>query len=388
MRISAPEVVSRGGSATVQVTVTERNGDRVLWYSVEPTFSGFLSDAADGALVGLLVPAMADGEPLRLDGPVSARLLANARGPLQSVLQAVIPSLSRVTISAPTYDRALPAPGVATGFSGGIDSYCVLADYLYGDVAPPFKISHLLFNNVGSHGTGGETLFRSRYERLKPAASQLGIPFIQVNSNLDEFYAPSLSFTQTHTPRNASVGLVLQGGVGTLLYASSFSYRDLFVGPTQLMAYFDLVSLPLMSSEGLWAQSVGSEYSRVEKTRRVVSIVDSRTFLDVCVEGQDAGGFTNCGRCWKCARTLATLEIMGRLQEYSHVFNLHAWYQKRNRYFSQLQTSADPLLREVVDFAREQRYAFPMSTVVAALPGVRHSLEISRRIVRRLRSPG
>lgn len=358
----------------------------MLWYSVDPTFSGLLSDRADGFLVGLLVPAMADGKPLRLDAPVSARLLANARGPLQSVLQKVMPWLSRVTIAAPTYDGALPAKGVATGFSGGIDSYCVLSDYLYGDAEPPLKISHLLFNNVGSHGVGGEPLFRSRYERLKPAASKTGLPFIQVNSNLDEFYGHRLGFQQTHTPRNASVGLVLQGGVGTLLYASTYSYRDAFVGPTYDTAYCDCVSLPLMSSEGLWAQSVGSEYSRVEKTRRVVSIVETQTFLDVCVNPHHSGGFTNCGHCWKCARTLATLEIMGRLREYSRAFDLHAWHHKRNRFFAELQASADPLLVEVVDFAKEQRYSFPMSTVLAALPGVRHSLDFSRRVARRLRS--
>lgn len=164
------------------------------------------------------------------------------------------------------------ASGVAIGFSGGIDSYCALADHYYSDIPERFKITHLLFNNVGSHGTDGERLFRKRFERLAPSAERIGLPLLMINSNLDSFMPKNLGFQKTHTMRNASVAHLLQGGIGRYMYTSTYKYSDMFIGPTYDTAYSDLATLPLLSTDTLDAFSVGSEYSRVQKTLRVAEL--------------------------------------------------------------------------------------------------------------------
>jgi hypothetical protein len=364
MRISKPEILQHDGEAVYSVRVASSLGDKILWYRVDATHADFLTDRSDAPLLALLIPAMARGEEVRVEGTVSERLYHALSGPYQHILRSVIPSLRRVSLHAA--DLAPPgaprAPGVATGFSAGIDSYCVLADYHYADAPAELKLTHLLFNNVGSHGEGGERLFQQRLARVDSVARRIGLPLIRVNSNLTEFYKP-FSFQQTHTPRNASVPFLLQNGIGRYLYASAYAYGDAFVGPARDMAYCDAVALPLLSTDSLEAISVGGEYTRVEKTLRVADIVDSHSTLDVCVSFHGEG---NCSACFKCLRTLLTLEIAGLLDRYADVFDLEEYRRRRTAYMATVLASRDPLQREIVRFARQRRYRFPISSRLLA----------------------
>ena len=260
------------------------SGPGTLQYTVLGEFGDLLTDSCDAALLALLIPAMASGEAIDVAGAVSERLYHNLAGPYQRLLQHVIPSLRRVRLRCANIRSAdRRAPGVATGFSAGVDSYCVLADYYYSPVPAGLKLTHLLFNNVGSHGQGGEHVFNTRFAALEPQVERIGLPFVRINSNLDAFYPRQLAFQQTHTPRNVSVALLLQQGIGRFMYASAYSYRDVFIGPTCSMAYSDTAAVPLLSTEVLDACSVGSEYTRVEKTLRVADIPQSWQTLDICV---------------------------------------------------------------------------------------------------------
>ncbi len=360
MRISKPKIFQQKSEILFRVVVEFTEGPETLWYSLNHAFGDLVSDSCDAPLVALLIPAMANGEDIHVTGAISERLLYNLSGSYQRLLQYIIPSLHRVEIHPEeVHTRTVRASGVATGFSGGIDSYCVLADYCYSDVPEAFKITHLLFNNVGSHGKGGERLFRERYARLNPVAEHIGLPFVMVNSNVDAFYKKGLGFEQTHTVRNLSVALLLQGGIGRYMYASGFSFKDVFVGATYDMAYSDTIALPLLSTETLDAFSVGSEYTRIEKTLRVANLCDSYDTLDVCVNADHTQNRTNCSTCWKCMRTLLSLDICGVVERYSASFNLDVYKQRKSKYIGQVLMSRYPLLRELVQFATARGYSFP-----------------------------
>jgi hypothetical protein len=302
MILSSPDIVQKERQIFHQVTVESPKGSSLLWYSVEDSFGDLLSRSCDAALVGLLIPAMARGEDIHIRGAISARLLYNISGPCQRLLCYVMPRLSPIRITADTLSPGqTPRPeGVATGFSGGVDSYCVLADNLGADTLPGFRITHLLFNNVGSHGKDNEQMFHARFEHLAPCAKRLGLPFVKVNSNLGSFFGKGLGFIKTHTFRNASVALLLQGGIGRYLYASAFNYQNVFVGRSRQIAYTDSISLPLLSTDTLDAFSAGSEYTRVEKTVRVADFPESYGSLDVCINSHQHGTVTNCSVCPKC----------------------------------------------------------------------------------------
>jgi hypothetical protein len=386
MEIGKPEIVQHHGDVRYQVRVRSAGGDGDLWYELSDSYAELVSDTSDAALVALIIPAMMRGEDVRVRGVVSERLLYSLTQQYQVVLRHVIPSLRPVRIEAENVVALLPhRAGVATGFSGGIDSFCLLADHHQAAVAPGFRVSHLLFNNVGSHGHGARRLFRERFAKLAPSASRIGLPFIAVDSNLDEFYG-GLSFQSTHTPRNASVALVLQRGLSRYLYASTFSYSNTFVGETYDMAYSDSVALPLLCTEALDTRSTGSEYTRVEKTLRVATVEESFRALEVCVRGEKAG---NCSTCFKCLRTLLTLEIAGLLERYGGVFDLDAYRRVRSRYIADVLLKHDPFTREIVAFAAERGFRFPASLHLRsrmrqAVHGVRYASALPRRSAARI----
>ncbi len=388
MKISAAQITQEHNHTVYRVSVESAKGDDTLWYSVHNRFRDLVSESLDAPCAALLIPAMSSGEDIHLGGTVSERLFYNLSGPLQSVLRHVMPALRPVKICAKDVHggKLRAASGVATGFSGGIDSYCVLADHHYSSISDGFRVTHLLFNNVGSHGeeSRGEELFQERYRRLLPAADLLGLPFLMVNSNVDAFYGGQLDFLQTHTLRNASVALLLQEGIGRYLYASSHDYADVFIGQADAISYTDCITLPLLSTETLDAFSTGSEYTRVEKTLRVAEITDSYGTLDVCAEDKNTSGYTNCSACFKCLRTLATLEIAGYLELYAKAFDLDTYRRHRTQFFTQLLQSKEPLLREIVRFAKERSFPIPLSSRAAAFPYVGPLVTLSTRVMRKL----
>lgn len=363
MRIRTPKIIFDQEQASYTVEIETSTGRKKLWYRVSSSHAHFISELSDAAVVGMLIPAMLVGEDVFVEGEVSGRLLLQLSGPYQKLLTQIMPSLRPVKIfaeQANPLERKYPS-GVATGFSGGIDSYCLLADHYYNSVVSETRVSHLLFNNVGSHGRGkaGEELFRKRYSQLLPTVEKVGLPFLMINSNLDSFYPDSMDFELTHTLRNAAVALLLQKGISYFMYASAFPYTDIFVGSARSMAYSDAVSLPMLSTASLAMNSVGGEYTRVEKTLRVCEITDSYDSLDVCVNPNNLTGYTNCAECWKCLRTLVTLDMAGRLECYAPSFNLSVYEDRKQTYLASLRENAGPLEREILQFAKDRHFAMP-----------------------------
>lgn len=356
MRISPPNRTYDDGEVSYRVDVQSQHMPDALWYSIDEQYEDLISSRSDAPLVALLIRAMEEDEDIYVAGTVSERLYYNLSRPYQAVLQTIHPALKRIDIYPETVKPALEqAAGVATGFSAGIDSFSVLADHHYSKEVPTgFRCTHLLFNNVGSHGTGGEQLFRERYARIRGVTEQIGLPFIAVNSNLDDFYE-GWKFHSIHTPLNASVALLLQKKIGRFLYGSSYSYADVSLGENRTMAHGDPVALPLLSTTGLDAIAVGSAYTRPEKTVQVADIEDSHQTLDVCTRPDAAG---NCSTCRKCRRTLLTLEIAGLLDRYEEVFDLEAYYQGRAQHIAYILQSDRVFAREIKSFARDRGFTF------------------------------
>jgi len=69
----------------------------------------------------------------------------------------------------------------------------------------------------------------------------------------------------------------------------------------------------LWSSEQLKIIHDGSEAERAEKIERLIAKDHyALNKLRVCIDNQ--GGDYNCGKCWKCIRTMVTLKILNKLK--------------------------------------------------------------------------
>lgn len=388
MRIGRAEVVERGPEVQIRAPVTWEGRTEHLWYAVERRYADHLSpETLDAFVVGLLLPAMSGKDDIHIEGPVSERLYWNLTRSYMRIMSSINPVFEPVRIfPAELIDRRATArpTGVATGFSGGIDSFCVLLDHLDG-VPPGRRITHLIYNNVGAHHRADRKRFLDQYERLAPCAEELGLPFIRIDSNLNDFYR--MKFEATHTSRNVSAALVVQNLIRTFYYASGYQYEDCYVGPAKSPAYVDPVTVHLLSTETLECVSDGCQYSRVQKTMRVAEFELSRRYLDVCVSRKETKG--NCAVCWKCARTLLTLEILGKIGHYEQVFALDRYRAAHRRCLARVMAKDNAYRREIRMLAKETAYRFPLS--VATLAGFRRVASLlnglsPRHLLRRIRT--
>jgi hypothetical protein len=225
-------------------------------------------------------------------------------------------------------------------------------------------------------------------------AAELELPLIPVDSNLHDFV--SGRFRRSHTLRTLSAAHVLQGLVAKYLFASTYTYADTHAQPYPDIAIMDAMAVHLLSTETTECILVGSQHGRVEKTELVADFPASYRFLDVCIApnaGAD-GVRPNCSRCYKCARTMLTLELLGKLDLYGAVFDLDYWHRHRTRQIAsvlgrRVDGHRSKLVKEITDLANRRQGGFSLS---ARLLGEAHGLARSgpqaawgRRLVRTFR---
>jgi len=389
MHIGAPTIREKNGAVEYSATVSRDDGASTLWYRVDAQYADFISDRADAFLVALLMPAMLRGEDIHIDGTISPKLYYNASTQLQHFLKEIRPSFKLIRILPSTISEAdNDASAVAAGLSCGVDSYCAVADHFFEPVCKEYTLTHLLFNDVGSHGDGGTRLFKERLADVKKAAQKIGLPVIATQSNIDDYY-PESHFGMTNTLRDMSVASMLQKGVRKFLYATGLQYREVRVKENMEISYADTIILPLLSTETLEAVSVGNEYTRVDKTLRIAGFECTYDTLDVCVWPYGGRNPRNCGGCYKCVRTLLTLEVAGLADKYKSNFNIDAYKKNRLKQIIRSELRGDPFWKEIKDLAKSRRYRFPtdMSLALAFLrvPGVRWTIRGFWNLVRTVR---
>jgi hypothetical protein len=391
MRLHSPVVTVRDGYARLEASLESPRGPRTLWYEVDSSHADALAhDRLDGFAIPALLMAMEVGEgELVLDGRMSERLVYNLESQVAPMLRGIVSGLRDVSLRAPALDActARRGTGVVTGFSAGIDSLCAVAEHLDPCDTPGYRLTHLVFCNVGSHGHGdrGRELFRQRWDLIRKFGDAVGLPIVRIDSNVDDLVATS--FEQSHALRNASAVLTLQGLFGRYLYSSTYQFRDCHFRSSWDVAHADPALVPLLSTERFESVSTGCQYTRVEKTRIALRLPETRTTLNVCTVPRADG--RNCSRCWKCLRTLVTLELLGELDGFGAVFDIERYRKSRERieYLMLLPgRTEDPFIRELYEFAQTPAARVPRfaSRFHAWWP----AFDVPYRVARRLSSLG
>lgn len=371
MRINRVELIHDHDEVRIQSLIEYADQKQYLWYQVDQRYEEYLTtEKLDGFLVGLLLLAMKYGEDIYIDGAISEKLYYNVSNYYMKILTLVMPSLRGVAVNPQRLDNGTSyrsQGAIVTGFSAGIDSFCTVVDHFFAEPPPSYKLTHFIFNNVGSHGKGEaertRQLFNQRYELIKGFPKEIGIELVKVDSNLSDLLR--MDFVQTHPPRNVSAVLILQKLFGKYYYSSAFKYEDCSIGPTRHISCTESGTMHLLSTETLECISTGSQYSRVEKTEKVAGIEPSYRYLNVCTATDTAG--QNCSLCDKCCRTLLTLEMLGDMERYKNIFDLTRYKRIRNFYISNvLSQRYDPFHHEIVEYARQVRYNFPLKCIAVS----------------------
>lgn len=372
VRVRAPRIAELGDRTRISYPV-DGMGPPELWFEVDAAHGDLVADASDSAVVTLLAAAMEVGKDLVLEGPMSARLYWHLRTTVMPVVRRQLPFLQPIRVLAEGgWTGSVPAgSGVLMGFSCGVDAFAAVLDHLLDeDIREEDRISHFVFSNVGQAGYGEKAPVRAeeRWQRVSRAAREMDRPLLRVNSNAAEFYSAMydarLNWIAALTLRNAAVPLLLQAGIRRFLFASSHSWKDVRVGPTKDMTVADPILLPALGTERVELSPVGTEFTRVEKTRAIAGMPTAQQYLDVCIMvGED----TNCSECEKCLRTILTLELLGRLDDFRTRFDLEVYRRHRTTFMARVLAERKAMYHlEIQSLMRESRATLPASARIKA----------------------
>lgn len=281
------------------------------YFSFPERFEDLVSMSADPFAACMLAPAMAAGEALTIEPPVSPQLLLGLHR-IRDMFVSWFPEYRRVEIRARARDeRAYPASGhAATFFSGGVDSFYTLLKYLRHESLPA-PMTHVIF----MRGIETRLEYVDGYDdslRLnREVMSALGVEVISGETNIRT--TSRLHWEMRYVGSGlAATALALSRGLDYVCVPSGSSYLD--IAPRG--------SSPLveerMSSENVRILYDGAELSRAEKVGRIVEWDRDLVLrhLRVCIKNR--GGAYNCGECYKCVRTAVALAIV------------HAWDDSSN----------------------------------------------------------
>ena len=376
--VSKPVLTESDGMVILSANVSGGvNG--TCFFSTEVANRDFADSATSNCfLIGLLYTAMYAGCDLELEGAVSEKLLFETKHYLMPTLIGFFDKqLKMVDVRAAQLvsDVWPDADAVGTGLSGGVDSLHTIREF-YLDYKGPAadRVNTLLFFNVGSHGMGHdkarlahlERKFQERRKVLEKYAASIGLPLVIVNSNIHAFMQSG--HLQTCTLASLSAALFLARKMRLYYMASTgHIYRGLIYPAcvSTSIARIDDYILPHVCTESFLAVTGGSACSRVQKTMAICNDPLVQKYLNVCNDHDTIE--KNCSACYKCLRTLLTLDILGVIDKFSESFDLSKFDRKaRSRYIATVlnDRKKDPLLQDICNLAEARHYDLRAKTTI------------------------
>lgn len=333
IHIGSPKVVYEDNNAILYTDVIIDGKSDTIWFKVDKIYGEYLCfERSDAYVIAMLNFAMRNGHDIECEVPISEDIYYNIDKYLIDALVKYNKCFYRPIIRAQVASEPLPcANAVGTGISCGVDSLHSLAN----QTNLKFKkhnITHLTFNNVGSHGEGKKAsdLFAKRCEKPIAFAKEYGFEIIISDSNLMDVVEQS--HYKTHTYSSMFPIYCLQKLYSVYYYASSgYKYHEFRLddGNSRSCGSYEMLSLPLFSTHNLRIYSEGEGLSRMDKLKKVVKYTPSYKYLNVCLASE-----YNCGKCEKCIRTLLGIDALGELDRYKDVFDIE-YYRKHKKWYIQ-----------------------------------------------------
>lgn len=282
-----------------------------VYFEYPQQFASFVSENADAFVPALLLPSMDAGEDLEIKPPVSEQLLRNLFT-IQDIFHMWFPDkLRKVRVFAREQKNHSKKQGAYVGafFSLGVDSFYTLHKDLNNipSCVPP--ISHLIYMKgvecpLGWYKDGQE---KGVISEILEVARETKKDCIFGETNIRNCFPLTWSLYY-HGAGLASVALSLSAGLRYVLIPATHPYKDISpFGSSPLVDH-------LWSTEKTIIVHDGAEIERAEKiTSFLAKDPVAMKYLRVCVNNK--GGLENCGKCWKCIRTMISLYISGNLDK-------------------------------------------------------------------------
>ncbi|APG60105.1 hypothetical protein [Christiangramia salexigens] len=356
--IHKPKLRKRGGEIIVTVDFDMGGETKNLWYSFPNKYEKFLIvEQLDAFIIGLLFLGLKTGNDIKLNAPLSARLYYSLNHYLIDALCLVNSNYKRIKVIPSKLSSLNLNIGKTsgTGLSCGIDSFATYFDHK--DEKSPYLIDYFTFFNVGSHGDKGGSkareIFHKRIKNVSEFAEKVGREVITVDSNLSEIL--QMKFQETYNLRTISCALLMQKLFKNYYYSSGTRF-DHFSFNNEEIADLDMLIIPNLSTESTSFFVSALKYSRIGRTELITEFPETYAHLDVCTHPFEGRDFINCSECYKCQRTMLTLELLGKLEFYSEIFDLEKFRKNKKKYMGWLLSKKKKLTldRELIELIKER----------------------------------
>jgi hypothetical protein len=248
-----------------------------------------------------LLPAMVAGVDIKVEPPVSGRLLANL-ATIQDIFYSwENKTFHRVNIEAtPVTPPVAPPEGraVAGFFSGGVDSFYTLFRH-YDEIASLVYMKNPFISVTDDALVTG---------RIRKAAHYVEKPVLEILPLVRAYTEPYVSWYFMHGAAMASCALLLAPQLSKAYFASTNPYSALAPAGSH----------PLL--DGLWGTEEveivhdGAGATRFQKIEYVAQFEVALRHLQVCLWDLPDPEKFNCGKCYKCRITQVALRIVGKLE--------------------------------------------------------------------------
>lgn len=339
VKIHTPELMRDGSDVVITARITGITPAGTLRFRLPARYAPSEESMADAMLPPGLLLAMATGQMLELQAPVSKQLLKNSYT-VQDIFCSWHPNkMKRAQILAPmrTHQPKQVNKLALSTFTGGVDSFYTLDKNAE-------EISNILFVHGFDVPLKDKELRARMSAHLTAASNTADKTLIEGASNIRRFLNPHLTWSKiSHGAAITSFVMLLSAHHDRFYFPASYTYADLY--PWGSHPRLD----PLWSTEYLKVIHDGAEASRVDKTRMIAENPSAQRHLRICFQKK---GEYNCGVCSKCIRTKIALELAGvldRFETLDNAIDLNALRQlgvksESDRIFAQ----------ENLDFARDQ----------------------------------
>lgn len=335
----------------------------IAWFEFNEKYEDFLvTERIDGIVANLLFYCMEHEHDIVSACPISERLFFQLTNFFIPSVAKNIKKYKEFKINAPLDNTVYKSENaVGTGISCGVDSfYSVYKNR--NEATKNHNITHLTFFNAGASGElGGEkarTFYFNRLKKIEPCAKDLNLPMLTCDTNINEFLQEI--HVETHTIRSVAIPLLVQKLFSVYYYSSGFSVWEFQFNDDP--ASYDIFVLDCLSTENLKFYSVGTETSRLGKTKYIADTEYAQKYLNVCLV-QDK----NCSRCRKCKRTIIQLLALGKLDNFSEVFDLDYVYKNINEYTLFMLVRKNIIYyKDALVLLKEKKYKIPFKIKLRA----------------------
>lgn len=331
--IHIPEVESH--KLVYPIDFDEDDGDRrFLTFQVADEYAEYLvTDRADAPLTAILHYACMHNEDIVLKQPVSSEFY-------YKLVTYLIPTLKRfndgkadIKIICDIISTPIESQGMAAaGASRGVDGLYTIFKNTSPDLQEDMRLSYLILNN--SH-PDTKNDYPNSVEDAKQVAEELKLKLIlPIDNYLDDVFPETQHHVSVHFFSSLFVALCLRKLIGTYYFASagldfsSIKLKDcLYASPY----YYIHILLITFSFNGFNLISDGNEIDRFEKIERISDWNIAQKYLNVCGHRGD-----NCSTCYKCKRTLLTLDCIDKLDSFKNVFDIELYKENRTAYLQDM----------------------------------------------------